>query len=677
MLFFKKIIHKKLLTLFGFCLFPALYAQNIQDKIQVLIEDYVSENEDSNIDIELLYEVLFELYENPININNASSEALEKIPFLSAFQVNALLDYAQRHAPIRSIYELQGVYAFDQKIIENIAPFIVFEETERYVKKKMYFKHEVLLRSATVVEKQEGYVRPDTVSHYRGKPYSLMLKYKGERGKKYAWHLTAEQDRGEPWFAHAPVADFLSVGLQYNGKGRLQKLILGDYRMSLGQGLVLNNNFGYGKSAQVMNVMQKGQKLRRSTSSAEFGMFRGVATQVNFGKFDFAAGISSRMADASLDSIASEAVISAFPTAGLHRTDSEIKKYRTARVSDAVAHLTYTHKRLKAGATLMAQHLSHTFSPGERWDTYFNPTYRDYHNISLDYKWSGRGGVFLFGEVATDKQKGLAVLQGLNLYPSSRVGMSLLYRYYSKDYFSPYAQAFGEGSRVSNEEGLYMGTNISISKAWAVNAYLDWYRFPWLRYGLARPTSGYDVLVEPVFAPSRRVDMHWRFKYEEKESNLSTNMPTSATQNTQRLDLRYHLSLTLSDRLSLKSRVATAHALHLENENGYLIYQDVKGKMLREKLVLTLRYALFNTSSYASRIYIYEPNVLYLSSVPAYSGRGSRSFLNAAYKLNDTFAFYFRIAYTKNFQGKTMGSALEAINADHKTDLHFQVRIKL
>lgn len=659
-----------------FCFPFVLQAQEIQDKVRMLVEDYVSQNEDGNIDAELLYETFYDLYENPININIASTDELDQIPFISPHQVNALEDYIKKHGEILTVYELQAVYAFDRETIENISPFITFSAVESDYKRRQYFKHEILMRTTTVVEDQLGYTRPDTLTHYGGPPYSAMVKYKGAMGKRLSWHLTAEQDRGEPWFEHATTTDFLSAGLEYKGDDLVKNVILGDFRMRFGQGLAVNNNFGYGKSSQVLDVIQKGDELRRFTSSSEYSVFRGVATHLAFGGFDLVLGGSSRLADATLDSTNNGGVIRSFPETGLHRTESEIKKYHSARVNDAFAHLDYTYSKLKVGATFITQKLDYTFEAANRWDNYFSPTYQGYYNATLDYKWKFKG-MMLFGELATDKQGGWAGIQGIMVYPSSRVGMSLVYRNYSKGYYGLYGQAFGEGSHVNNEEGLYMGTNILIAKGWSLDAYLDWYRFPWLRYGVARPTSGYDILLQPNFSPSRTTSMHWRIKYEEKEDNFNINTPLNQIVNTQRLDMRYHLTTKINDNISLQSRIATSHVFHLHDEQGYLIYQDVTARMLKQKLSMTLRYALFNTTSYASRIYTYESDVLYLSSTPAFYGRGARTYLNTNYKMNDTFTFYLKVSYSKSFDGRTMGSGLDAIAEDHKTDIHLQVRIKL
>ena len=331
-------LHKFYIALIFLFSVSYLNGQEIQDKVQMLVEDYVSQNEDNNVDVEALYETFYDLYENPINVNSATYYDLERLPFLSPHHINALLEYIKRYGQIQTMYDLQGVYDFDRELIENIHPFITFEAVESGYKRKMYMKNEILLRSTTVAEKQEGYSRPDSLSQYLGPRQSALLKYKGSLGKKFSWHITAEQDRGEPWFNHTKLTDFSSIGAQYTGDKWLKNVIVGDYRMCFGQGLVLNNNFGYGKSAQVLDVVQKGKELNRFTSTSESLMLRGAATHMKMGAFDLYLGLSSRRADAAMDTEDNETIITSFPESGLHRTASEIEKYKAATINDAVAH---------------------------------------------------------------------------------------------------------------------------------------------------------------------------------------------------------------------------------------------------------------------------------------------------------------------------------------------------
>ena len=53
------------------------------------------------------YDLLSDLVQHPININTATREQLEAIPFLSAQQVEELMAYLYRYAPMQSTAELR------------------------------------------------------------------------------------------------------------------------------------------------------------------------------------------------------------------------------------------------------------------------------------------------------------------------------------------------------------------------------------------------------------------------------------------------------------------------------------------------------------------------------------------------------------------------------------------
>lgn len=664
-----------ILILFFSSFISVLYGQGISADIQQIIEDYVADNDRSEEDVEILYEDLFYLNEHPLNLNVATAEDLERLPFLTPFQINSFIDYRQRYGLFVSIYELQAIYGFDQSLIKQLLPFITLASVENDYKRKVYWKHQLLLRTTAVLEPQEGYHRSDSLSHYQGAPYSALMKYTGSLKKSWSWHLTGDQDRGEPWGQHAALMDFVSAGVQYQGEKWLKNAIIGDYRLCFGEGLLVNNNFGYGKSSQVLNISQTRPALRRSTSTSEFGFFRGAATHLSLGAFDVYLGASSRLADASVDSLDGQRIIRSFAQTGFHRTENEVAKYKNEKVNDAFMHLDYSFSEFKFGLSLAAQSLDHTFLASERADNAFVPSYTELYSGSINYKWNRRGVIF-FGEMAALESGALAGVQGLSASPSSRVALSVLYRYYSASYYAPYAQAFAEGSHVRNEEGLYMGLNLLIAKGWSLDTYFDFYRFPWLRFGQSRPTNGYDFFLQPNYDLSRKTSMYWRFKYEEKEEMSSNDSPQDVLVSSQKLNLRYHLKSEVNEYISLQTRVAASYALHLKDEHGFMLYQDIKGKFFDERLALTLRYALYNTSSYESRIYTYETDVLYLSYTPALYGRGTRTFLNTSFKVNPHLTLYLKTAYSQSYDGHLFGSGLDATNQDHKTDIHLQLRYK-
>ena len=59
------------------------------------------------------YEQLCELEQHPLNINSATREQLEALPFLTAQQVEEIVEYLDRYGEIRSVGELQMIRSLD------------------------------------------------------------------------------------------------------------------------------------------------------------------------------------------------------------------------------------------------------------------------------------------------------------------------------------------------------------------------------------------------------------------------------------------------------------------------------------------------------------------------------------------------------------------------------------
>ena len=84
-------------------------------------------------DIEENYgEETLELFEqlaaDPINLNQTSREELEQLPFLSEQQVEGLVEYIDRHSPIRSLSELQVIKALDYYTRQLLQHFVYVGE---------------------------------------------------------------------------------------------------------------------------------------------------------------------------------------------------------------------------------------------------------------------------------------------------------------------------------------------------------------------------------------------------------------------------------------------------------------------------------------------------------------------------------------------------------------------
>ena len=93
------------------------------------------------------------------------------------------------------------------------------------------------------------------------------------------------------------------------------------------------------------------------------------------------------------------------------------------------------------------------------------------------------------------------------------------------------------------------------------------------------------------------------------------------------------------------------------------------------KTILNMGY--FHTDDYASRLYVYEPNLLYSFTFPTYDGKGMRLCGVAQANITDQFIAVLKIGSTKYFDRKQIASSLQQINSSIKTDLELQIQWKI
>ena len=82
----------------------------------------------------------------------------------------------------------------------------------------------------------------------------------------------------------------------------------------------------------------------------------------------------------------------------------------------------------------------------------------------------------------------------------------------------------------------------------------------------------------------------------------------------------------------------------------------------------------FETDDYNSRIYAYENDVLYSFSIPAFSDKGIRYYFNLNYDPGKKLSIWLRWAQTIYRNRITVGSGLDEIQGNKKTELKLQVR---
>ena len=101
--------------------------------IQQLLERLFPVQEEE-LDYDALYELLTELYQNPLDINQVSSEELAGTYLLSPPQIQAFLDHRSQSGEFLSLYELQSLPHWDSATLHTILPFVSLESEKSSTK---------------------------------------------------------------------------------------------------------------------------------------------------------------------------------------------------------------------------------------------------------------------------------------------------------------------------------------------------------------------------------------------------------------------------------------------------------------------------------------------------------------------------------------------------------------
>jgi hypothetical protein len=138
--------------------------------------------------------------------------------------------------------------------------------------------------------------------------------------------------------------------------------------------------------------------------------------------------------------------------------------------------------------------------------------------------------------------------------------------------------------------------------------------------------------------------------------------------------LRTEFDYKIDNRFTLRSRVELL-VFDGKNEfrqNGYLAFAQVNYKPPLKSFSANMRLAYFETDDYDSRIYAFENDVLYGYSIPVFFDKGYRYYLNTHCKISRELSFWIRFSQTVYSDKTTIGSGLDAIKGNKKSEIKLQ-----
>ncbi|MCX7607314.1 MAG: helix-hairpin-helix domain-containing protein [Bacteroidia bacterium] len=640
-------------------------------RIELQLEDQ-AESAPENIDWTQAADIYEELVQNPADLNRASDAQLLRIPGMTPQLLRALRAHQHRYGPLLSLYELQAIPGFNEQTFRLLRPYIrVSPATELDIgESPSQFPSIRQVWGAarfTLIQRIQTTRRhtwdgtswqPETLRGALGDPYRVYTRLWLQASPYFSAALIAEKDAYEPlrWDPAQRYYgyDFLSGHVALSQMGIFRRVVVGDYILQVGQGLVFARGLGFGKGGDpILTLKQPAYGLVPYTSVNEYQFWRGVAATLRLTPtWDITLMGSRVRQDGTLSpSLADtteepEIVVQTLLSSGLHRTPSEISRRQNLLHQATGAIFSWRQGWNSAGATVLYQHFSPPLDlSGDR--PYQRYGFQGQENLLGSGFWDFTvGNVNFFGEAALSQSKGIALnaAAAAALHPTLDVAIQV--RHFDPDFHSFYGYTFAERPfSLQNEQGVYVGLRIRPSPRWELTAFHDLYAFPWYRYRANSPTEGHESLLQVTYTIRRRLQIYARFRHERKPYNLSSDdaegdlfytlIPHTRTYG------RIHGLYEISPFWRYQSRIEVSRYDRGTLSHGHLLYQDIRWQP-NFPFSLSLRWVLYRIGSYDARIYTYEAMPPTTFFIPGYYGEGQRVYFLARLRIAQHWTVWIR-----------------------------------
>ncbi len=645
-----------------------------------------------------------------LDLNTCSIAELSAHPLIGPLLAADIIALRKAQGGFQNLIDLLQLQSFTPEVLDRLRPFVTLttpspaEDSTTNGKASSQGLSSRPPRERTMswlqsmhrrIDLPRGFQKHRNDGGFSGSPVGLFARLAARPASHIGFYLALEKDPGEPiaWnpTEHMYAFDHISSAIEIARVAFLKNIILGDYLVSWGQGLLFSNPYGPRKGANPTSTpIRKRSRIRPSVSRAEGYALRGASFELPVSKRISAQGFySNRLVDASLGSsgASSEApatsndLVLSVSASGLHRSETEKQRRLALRETVYGAFVEWAAERYEGGLGAYKSAFSHSFFPGNQlWDR-FDFAGRYLAGASI-YGSAAFDQTFLFGEWARSFPGHSAYLVGLLMNPNRQLRLLLLWRRYEPAYHTMHGQAFGERSSAPrNETGFYFGMEFQATPAWSWSLFVDAYQFDWPTAPMARPGNGQEVFTRVVFAPRPWIETYLQYRFEVKEASYihapSFIQLLKTTAPRERHALRCQLDYEFSSHFMSRSRIELKSASGRTKQYGIKQY----GIALYQQIVFTLRQDVrmyFGTIAFDAQgndvtLYIYEPDLTYRFSVRPHGGRGFRNFVLLKWYLTKNLRIEAKYGATRYGEVVHRGSGSDAYSGDRIREVHAQI----
>lgn len=578
--------------------------------------------------------------QGPLNLNTASFEELVDLPGSSSVRAHQLIEYRRRVGAIKTIYELATLPNWDVPFIEAVAPYV--RCAPRYGSKKLtggYWKNELIIRSKSVIEKPKGAIEGE----YLGKSASMYLRYTGQKGKQISWGLALEKDAWEPLLIEGKARFHRSGYLQIKPQWKLlDEVIIGSFRLSMGQGIIQKDGFRPSVGPQIRNSGMV--RIRGHASSSESGFQNGLIVRGTLKPIQYGFWLSKTARSIRFDTLTHQLVT--YYSDGLVRTNQRNSFYNSSFERRSGAYLLFATKPILLSFTAEKRAWTWKYQSG-------NHPLVSQNNASFYAMYRSAYG-YLRTEISKSNDRKALEVEML-VVPDDQWKLRWVYREIFSDLENQLPN-FSQG--ITRHSGMSSTIECFWNPLPKQHIYLR----------LANEVLRRDG--EPGSEQEIRKRWSGRYTFESREGyQLQADLQHDLIQKRAQFRIQFrrgtpHLQITLRGQWNV-SRAG----------QGALAFLDIQ-KEIGSCFRLYSRIQLYNTLDFDHRLYVYENDVLYAFSVPAFYGIGHRIYFMIRYKTG-VHTIWIKAAQTNQWDANTIGSGLEERIGPFRSEITIQYKMRL
>ncbi len=658
------------------------FQQLIEQEIERIIDDHEDETSDSIR--EQMIADLYNLHENPLDLNSASAARLSEIPGLTPVMISAIIKFRSSVKPFESVDELLKIYGIEPENLQRIRPFVTIaeENPKKYrglLKPGKWFQNgrgNLITRYRQILQNQQGYSLADSLGGYLGSPVNFYQRFQYQSDHT-SLNLTQQKSPGEKLQTPLAFKNRTWHVLLHN-IGHLQMLVAGHYNLRLGNGLLLNNRPVFGKGRNVTGSLSNpGPSFRGYTSAQAAGSLNGTAVSLG-NRLNITAFYSNKKRSAT--EVSGDTI--RFPASAMtYNTSNLLDRKDNTRQITYGGGARYQSGRFTVGFNAFENRFNRPVESGSQPYQHYAFRGIQANGYSLDYSFQS-SRLTMLGEAAQTGNRSAGFFSAFLFSPAPDTDIAISWRQYDPGFQGIFGAAFSEQSgSPRNERGLYMALKHQLTEKLKLSGFIDHFRFPAPRFQTNRPSRGIDWFASLEFQPdaATTIDLSYRQKTREEQyrSYDLFQRENEYFSFRDRKVTRIHLTHQASRSLRVRLRAEWVHATPpgSETESGYLFFKDIRWQPF-SRIQVDTRYTFFETDGFEARLYHFENDLLYLFSSTMLFDQGQRMYLLLNCRITDAVQIWFKIATTVYENRNEIGSGLNRIAGNRRSDIGLQARVR-